>query len=217
MWRSPRRCRRCCWSEWPPSARLVSSPGKRGRWRGTHSARSGLAQSLLTAAREEGESLFRRGAEAPRGGLRGEAGRTGGLGQAPRWLRPSGLTGASCGRRRQKPGVEGPGPQPSWPCAPLPGGGLPPSSPSHPVCAWLGCRHTAPAASPVPARASVWVSGEAWGGPVWEPLPSFRAGDQPGAESPGCGRGRLALALAPAQGQCRLWRSVCEVGLASRE
>lgn len=120
----------------------------------------------------------------PRGGLRGEAGRTGGLGQAPRWLRPSGLTGASCGRRRQKPGVEGPGPQPSWPCAPLPGGGLPPSSPSHPVCAWLGCRHTAPAASPVPARASVWVSGEAWGGPVWEPLPSFRAGDQPGAESP---------------------------------
>ena len=94
--------------------------------------------------------------------------------------------------------MEGSGSQPSWPCAPLPGGGLPPSSPSHPVCAWLGCRHTAPAASPVPARASVWVSGEAWGGPVWEPLPSFRAGDQPGAESPGCGRGRLALARAGA-------------------
>lgn len=107
---------------------------------------SGLAESLLTAAREEGEALFRRGAELPRGSLRGEAGHTGGPGQAPCWLRTRGVTGGVLG-----PGLacSPPGPVPPFLvgvcplCSPRWSLCVPSAfSPSHLVCTWLRCQQS---------------------------------------------------------------------------
>ena len=107
-----------------------------------------------------------------------------------------------------------PGLQSSWSCAPLPGGVCPLSSPrwsvrvssafssSHLLCTWLRCQQ-----STFGTNQSFCLGlGEAQGGSIWEPLPSFRSGDQPGSEPHQAGD--MVTSPLPAQGQCRFGQSV---------
>ena len=161
---------------------------------------SGLAQSLLTVALEEGESLFRRG-ESERRGRAHRRARAGSLLASYQW--------GGGGRLWAWPGL-----QSSWSCAPLPGGVCPLSSPrwsvrvssafssSHLLCTWLRCQQ-----STFGTNQSFCLGlGEAQGGSIWEPLPSFRSGDQPGSEPHQAGD--MVTSPLPAQGQCRFGQSV---------